>query len=712
MAQSHDDTTPLAPWLIGQARWITLLVVAISLIPALLWWLGLGIETGLADHTDHLEDWLLGKHDELGPDFLRTKLVYTIFAGSTAGIALLTSILGYVHFHIRREIISLLVAIATFWSGAIIALQLLAFHGVGASLYGGHPGIFVQSNWTLSQSFTGLLMVALPAGVLSFGNRHKWLTTRHLAFIFVGCAILAYSVIHWSSVSPIFPEAVTGQVLGIRLIELGPFLLFTLAFIIFLPRVHHQCRSTFSLSLWLASIPLICAHLYMALLSETAFDAGFTSAQLMRSGAFLIIFGGLAVDYAKVCQREDELNQRLSTNDRRLRILLDNAVEAIAIFDDQRQIKMWNCRAVKLLGRPRRRVLGQDIATVLFGDADHDLKDQRQRFLNQLKDLQDTDDEGPLRSLREGLLLRPDGATVEVEYSIVAASEGSSRIYAVLIRDVSERKELQRRMARMDRLVAVGTLAAGVVHEIKNPLTYVLSNVHLARESADHIRELSEPYLDEETFDLDPATIRDWRESLDDLDALLHTSNQGIERLRRITLDMQAFAHRRPGEMGPTSVAQALDIALRMTRAKIRHQCRLDVHIEDIPPVEADETRLSQVFINLITNALQAMTELPDQDHLLQITANQNADGMVRIRFRDTGPGISEPVQNQIFEPFYTTKAPTKGTGLGLSISRSILHSFDAEIRVDSTPGEGATFTIEIPPIRRSNRNSSGHRVH
>ena len=692
-----NDVESTSGRLLKQARWILAIIVALSLMPALLLWLGLGVETGMAHHTDLLEDWLLGDIDELGADFLRSKVVYTVLAGSSAGTALLTAVLGYVHFHIRREIISLLVAIATFWSGAIIAFQLMAFHDVGASLQGTSPSVFVLSNWTLAQSFTGLLMVGLPAVVLLYGNRHRWLSNRYLAFIFIACSLLAYGTIYWSSLDPIFPDMVTGQFLGIRLIELGPALLFGTAFLFLLPRVHRHCRSTFSLALWLATIPLLAAHLYMALLSEMAFDSGFTAAQLMRTGSFLIIFGGLAVDYAKVCRHEDELGRQLTVRDRRLRILLDNAVEAVAIFDRERKVRMWNRRASELLGRSRDEAIGADILPLLFGAENHDLKDQRRHFREQLQDFHACQEQQVLRSLREGLLLRPDGSTVEVEYSLVVACHDDTPVFAVLIRDISERMELQRRMTRMDRLAAVGTLAAGVVHEIKNPLTYVLSNLHLARDSADRIHRTVAPLLNGGATPIDAAARRRLQEATDDLEALLHTSNQGIDRIRRIVEDMQAFAHRRPGDLGPTSVTEALDIALRMTRAKIRHECRLHVDIRDLPPVEADETRLSQVFINLITNAIQAMAEVPERDHHLHISADTTSRGHIRVRIRDTGPGILEPVQTQIFEPFYTTKSVGQGTGLGLPVAYSIVQDHGGTLTASNRPEGGARFLLTLP---------------
>lgn len=279
-----------------------------------------------------------------------------------------------------------------------------------------------------------------------------------------------------------------------------------------------------------------------------------------------------------------------------------------------------------------------------------------------------------------------NGKLLPVEYTMVGSRVGEQRIFAVLIRDVSEREEMQLRIFQMDRLVSVGTVAAGVVHEIKNPLTYVINNIHLAAEEIDELRDQLRAVHNGENL----------RVYLDDADASLESAGDGADRVRRIVDDMKVFAHRQPGGVHPVSVVRAIELALRMTRGEVRRVARIETSFDDVAPVDADETRLSQVFVNLVMNAAQAMQEIPEGEHILRLEVEQQ-DHEVLARVRDTGPGMPDSVSRRIFQPFFTTKSAEKGTGLGLSLSKAIIEDFGGRIAMHSEPGAGTVFEVRLP---------------
>lgn len=259
------------------------------------------------------------------------------------------------------------------------------------------------------------------------------------------------------------------------------------------------------------------------------------------------------------------------------------------------------------------------------------------------------------------------------------------RIAERAIRDALEQRAeqglLESRLALADRMVSVGTLAAGVAHELNNPLLYVLSNLRLTRE------------------ELDAAEPAEWIERAKrELDEAI----EGALRMQNIVRDLKAFS--RPDDEPPhnAKLEQVLESAINICWNEVRHRATLERDFSDTPPVAAAESRLVQVFVNLIINAVQAMPERSVSANRIAIRTRTGPDGSAVVEVVDNGTGIAPDRLGRIFEPFFTTKGPTEGTGLGLSICRNIVQEAGGSIEARSEAGSGTTFSVRLPASKQT----------
>ncbi|HSN15493.1 MAG TPA: ATP-binding protein, partial [Anaeromyxobacteraceae bacterium] len=254
--------------------------------------------------------------------------------------------------------------------------------------------------------------------------------------------------------------------------------------------------------------------------------------------------------------------------------------------------------------------------------------------------------------------------------------------------DVTERRRMLGRLQMADRLASVGTLAAGVAHEINNPLAYVLGNVQHSLESLDDLRRA---LARGEGVPEEIARVTE--ESV----AALRDAATGAERVRDIVRDLKVFSRASSEERHPTSLVRVLQSAGNLAGPEIRHRARFHLEVGELPPVMANESRLSQVFLNLLVNAAQAIPAGRPEENSIEVTGRTGADGRVVVEVRDTGCGIPLADQKRIFDPFFTTKPAGVGTGLGLAICHGIVTGLGGEIDVESAPGAGSTFRVVLP---------------
>jgi two-component system cell cycle sensor histidine kinase/response regulator CckA len=286
------------------------------------------------------------------------------------------------------------------------------------------------------------------------------------------------------------------------------------------------------------------------------------------------------------------------------------------------------------------------------------------------------------------------------------ADVGRRLVYCVA-RDVTEQRqaearlkaatqlqdELQRQLIFADRMASVGTLAAGVAHEINNPLSFVITNLSLMLER------------------LRLGTAASDASALEELIHLTTQAMAGAERIRNTVGGLKTFSRSGEEQRSLVDVHQLLELSINMTYNEIRHRARLVRDYGQLPLVEVDDARLGQVFINLLVNAAQAIPEDGSDAHEIRVVTSTDAAGRAVIEVRDSGPGVPTVLVSRIFDPFFTTKPVGVGTGLGLSISHAIVTGMGGSIAVAESTGKGATLRVVLPAAARTPASADGATV-
>lgn len=290
------------------------------------------------------------------------------------------------------------------------------------------------------------------------------------------------------------------------------------------------------------------------------------------------------------------------------------------------------------------------------------------------------------------LLLRAhDEFPIEDSIAPIVDSNDDLLGAVVVFRDAREQRMLHEQFAVADRLASLGTLSAGIAHEVNNPLTYIMGNTSFALDCLSELRASLTPALAGVEAPVSNAIAQ-----LDDVSRQLREIEDGAERIHRIVMDLSVFA--RP-EMAPGrgNMSDALRWAIRVTKTLVSSRAKLVARIDPTPTIAADETRIGQVLVNLLVNAAQAIPEGDAENQRIVVSTETQGTESVVVTVRDTGVGMSPEVVRRIFDPFFTTKPPGVGTGLGLSVCRSLVESMQGELTVESEPGEGSTFSLRLP---------------
>ncbi len=352
-------------------------------------------------------------------------------------------------------------------------------------------------------------------------------------------------------------------------------------------------------------------------------------------------------------------------------MILENIDRAVIAFDQEGKVTLFNPAAETLTESSARQMLGQDY---------RDLFKQQETLLYLVKVA--LEEGRPITDDESLYMHRASSAPLPVNaYTTPIFSKGGNQNGAVMIiRDLSRVKELEDTLRRADRLSMLGTLAAGLAHEIKNPLGGIKGAAQLLS------MELSE---ESSLLDYTRIMVKE------------------AERINFIIEELMDLSNPREPEIGDVDLTKTLnDIVLLQKEAtrgqNIQFKMKLD---PSIPPVQGDEGLLTRLFLNLIKNAREAIAHEGEVVIETKIVAsyhmtgpNRRSSPMVGISISDTGCGIEKDQLDRIFTPYFTTKS--KGSGLGLAISQKIIEDHNGLLKIDSTPGEGTTFTISLP-LRR-----------
>jgi PAS domain S-box-containing protein len=366
-----------------------------------------------------------------------------------------------------------------------------------------------------------------------------------------------------------------------------------------------------------------------------------------------------------------EAQQALEESRSRYADLYDFAPMACVNLDSRACIQELNLASAALLRRERTQLRGLPF-TPFVDPADVS------EFLTKVRRCT----EGETLSMELGL--RIGGARIEVRlHGAPLLEQGRQRLCRMALLDLTELRQIQLRLSVSERLATVGTLAAGVAHEINNPLAFLLTSLELAT------RHLSAQAPAEPTPPAEPSPLDLALKSIAD-------AQLGAERIRDTVKDLGAFAHPRQPLAGRVNIQQVLELAVKMAMVEIRHRAQLVRDYADTPEVIADGSRLGQVFLNLLVNAAQSIPEGASDRNEIRL-CTRASEHAVTIEIHDTGQGIPKHLLGRIFEPFYTTKPLGQGIGLGLAISHSLVKEIGGELTVKSEPGRGSVFQVWLP---------------
>lgn len=266
-------------------------------------------------------------------------------------------------------------------------------------------------------------------------------------------------------------------------------------------------------------------------------------------------------------------------------------------------------------------------------------------------------------------------------------------------------EQANRQLLQSEKLAAIGQLAAGVAHEINNPVGYVYSNLQSLESYLTDLFRITDAVDSASSID----DLRAIKQNIDyaflrsDLMDLLAESREGIERVKKIISAMKDFSHIEDEEFKLADIHRGIETTLNVVNNELKYKAEVVTDFGDLPEVECIISQINQVVMNLLVNAAHAI------ENFGRITVRtRHGGGQVVIEVEDNGKGISPENLNRLFEPFFTTKPIGKGTGLGLSLSFNIIQKHNGRIEVESTLGEGTRFRITLP-VTQSDNHSGSH---
>jgi PAS domain S-box-containing protein len=384
---------------------------------------------------------------------------------------------------------------------------------------------------------------------------------------------------------------------------------------------------------------------------------------------------GTVVDVTERKEAEDTLRRTLAevrATDERFRIVARATSDLVWDWDLISDVVTWSDNIESLFGYRLRQT-----PITWWEEVMH--PEDRKRVADGIRALIELGEEDWQDEYR---MKRADGSYATVYDRGVVIHDAGGRAVRMIgaIMDISERREMQARLLLADRMASVGTLAAGVAHEINNPLAYVIANVDIA---LSELRKVP---------------------NADRLISSLREAKEGTERVRRIVGDLKTFSRADDAVRERVDLRSVVESSINLAMIEIRHRAKLVRELGDAPRVDANAGRLGQVVVNLLVNAAQAIEEGAVDRNTITVRTRTDDAGHAVLEIKDTGPGMPPEIRARIFDPFYTTKAVGEGTGLGLTICHGIVAALGGSIEVESDVGHGSLFRVVLPAARESDR--------
>lgn len=407
--------------------------------------------------------------------------------------------------------------------------------------------------------------------------------------------------------------------------------------------------------------------------------------------------------------------------------ILSSAQDGVVVADKEGKIVWVNPAAKKMFRVPEKRMIGQTFASLISSDyrilyqegfESHFQSKSSRGLLNIaycLKGVRGNGDNFPME-----IVLSDFKEDEHWGYTIFLRDKAESKIAEEAVeRAYRELEQAQGHLLQSEKMASIGLLAAGIAHEINNPVGFVKSNLRTLEEYLENLIQLVERYepllatiemWDKKAVEEEARRIRnlaietDMKSIIEDIPRLMKESMDGVERVRQIVQDLKEFSHVDQKEQKVFNLIEGIETTLKIVWNEIKYKAEVIKEYSDIPDVLGYPQQLNQVFMNLLINASQSISERGTI-----CIRTYSKDGNVVVEVEDTGCGISSENLKKIMDPFFTTKPVGKGTGLGLSVSYGIVKRHGGKIEVESTYGKGTKFRVLLPVVdQRAEGDLSG----
>ena len=395
-------------------------------------------------------------------------------------------------------------------------------------------------------------------------------------------------------------------------------------------------------------------------------------------------------------------NRELIASEARYRQLTEGAQDGVVVADDAGLITLFNPAAVRTFGYAADEVIGKSL-TLLMPE---EMRRRHEHGLGRFRQTRESKIVGQTTEL-EGL--RKSGERFPLELSLSAFESEGKLQFIGSIRDQTERQRMRAMLVQSEKLASIGLLSAGVAHEINNPLAYVGNNLAVLERDLKGVLAMIAAYESGRTTLQagSPEVVArvdaisedlDWPYVSQNVERMIARTREGVQRVATIVQNLRGLARTSPPKLEPALLRDLIGPAVEMIQGRGKRN-NIEVVVEESSPIRLRcvTSQISQVILNLLVNALQAVESAKRPEGGRIVVSTSIRGEMVAIAIKDNGCGIAEEYLAQLFDPFFTTKTVGEGTGLGLSISHGIITGHGGRIDVESEVGKGTTFTILLP---------------
>jgi len=596
---------------------------------------------------------------------LRGSFTHTILEWSAFCIAFMTAVLSFTHFKIRRDLVTPIIGVSLLAAGCMDAFHTLAANRLIEATADNKN--LIPFTWAICRLFNVLILMAGVTILMVKGKDE----TRPQLIIWVSLVfgLMAYAIIHFCATHANLPQTMYPDALITRPWDVSPLILYVLAGVWLFPKFYRIYPSYFSLSLLISTIPHITTQLHMAFGSTSLFDNHFNIAHFLKIIAYVVPFLGLMAEYIKTYRDEQEAEKRITA-------ILNSTREAIIVIDVKGSIMVFNKFAEQLFGYSQNDVMGKNVNMLMPNPYAAEHNGYLEGYLS-------TGVKKIIGMTRELKGLKKNGSVFPMELGISEMRLAGEISFVGNIKDISESKEAERNLLAAKEEAEKANLAkslflANMSHEIRTPLNAILGFSQIL---------LRNKALDQET-----------RESIKTID----NSGKNLFTMINEILDISKIeAGKMELNLYDFSLNESLANISSLFKLRTR-QKKLGWHL-DLPDkehlVHGDETRIKQILINLIGNAVKFTQS---GEVTLNVTPLDNDIFLFDII--DTGQGIPLEAQESIFEPFSQEEAGAKmgGTGLGLTITKKQLALMGSDLKLESKVQIGSRFYFELhlPPAK------------